>query len=142
VSLPPSRFATPIQSVYVLTLIAAPSGISICTINRAMTPPLPNAVRLPTPLKTQLFEEGSQPRKVLLRILDFMQFSGQSVSRQEARRLSNDFQHILNSIEESQSQNLDHLDYGLVRLRDSMNISQEVAVQNDATCKFSYNELY
>lgn len=126
----------------VLTLIAAPSGISICTIKRAMTPALPNAVSLPTPLKAQVFEEGSQPRKVLLRILDFMRFSGQSVNCQEARRLFNNFQHILSSTDESQNQNLDRLDYGLVRLRDSMNMTQEMAVQNDATCKFSYNELY
>jgi len=107
-----------------------------------MTPALPNAVSLPTPLKAQVFEEGSQPRKVLLRILDFMRFSGQSVNCQEARRLFNNFQHILSSTDESQNQNLDRLDYGLVRLRDSMNMTQEMAVQNDATCKFSYNELY
>jgi len=107
-----------------------------------MTPSLPNAVSFPTPLEAQVSEEGSQPRRVLLQILDFMRFSGPSVSCQEARRLSIDFQHILSSADGSQNQNLGRLDYGLVRLRDSMNMTQEMAVQNDATCKFSYNELY
>ena len=105
-----------------------------------MTPTLPNSVPLATPLTAQITEEGSQPRKVLLRILDFMQFSGQPVGYQKARRLSNDLQNILSSIGESQ--NLVHSDYGLARLPNLMNLMQEMSVQSNATCKFSYNELY
>lgn len=121
-----------------LDFIATPSDISICTIKRAMTPVLPDAIRLPTPLKGQPFEQGNQLGALRLLILDLVRSSGQTVSCREAR----DFQHIFSSTDESQNQYLGRLDYDLVRLRDSINMMQEMVVQNNATCKFSFNEVY